>query len=172
MEVEGRISLLKCSWKVSFTVSYCFSCLWPCQLVIQKNQKTNWRTEVCSKYSGGYDLSCQWSEIPAQVQAPRQTKESDYSLRGSYGLCCQLTRCLREFLQLLMGNTAPYGKPWRFHTRIFFTQQVTKLLGRTAGRLDSSMFCMPTGIRCFPPLTETQQRLSNWSAEGSRTLLW
>lgn len=72
------------------------------------------------------------TEIPTQVQAPKQMEEGGCSQR--------LLRALlptdvlpRELLQLPAGNAAPHGKRQRFHIGIFFSQQVTKLLGKTAG---------------------------------------
>lgn len=72
------------------------------------------------------------TEVPTQVQAPKQTEEGGCSQRLLRALL-PTDALPRELLQLPAGNAAPRGKRQCFHIGIFFIQQVTKLLGKTAG---------------------------------------
>lgn len=124
-------------------------------------------TRVCSRY---------WIMVGNTFHTSDHTHRdttSPASSKTNGGAWQFFQRLLRAFLTTaaLWGTpTAPQGKPQHFHIRIFFIQQVTKLLGQSVGRLGSWMFCMSTEIRFFFPfLQDIQQRLGKWRADDSQT---
>lgn len=141
MEVEGRIKFLKCSWKLSLIIPYCFNWLRTCQRQSRtKEQNQNQCcTRVCSRY---------WIMVGSTFHASDHRDTTSPASSKTNGGAWQFSqRLLRAFLSTAalpggtptapQGRRFPQGKPQHFHISIIFIQQVTKLLGQTVGRLCS-----------------------------------
>lgn len=137
-------------------------------LPAQNNPKTKQCcTGVCSRDWIMVNITFHASnrtEVPTQVQAPKQTEEGGCSQRLLRGLCCQLTR----------SRGSSYSSPRE--TAAFPHWDLFHPTGNKAIREDCRgdwvpvCFARPqqSGFIFFPPGKKIQQRLSNGSADGSK----
>lgn len=167
MRVEGRIKFLKCSWKVSLTISYCFNSLRPCQWKSNtKEQKQNQCcTRVCSRYWIMVDNTFHTSDH-TDTTSPASSKTNG----GGWQLSQRLLRAFLTAGTLPVGTpTAPQGKYSSLgETTAFPHQDRLHSISYKAVRADCGetwflnvLYVHRDQIFFFPFLKEIQQRLSN-----------